>query len=174
MVLKKSILIGAIGQKDTGKSTVLCFLAENFYDNDIPAKCHDCRVQTPAELAKHFEPQAGYKLSNAAMFTTVVAVEPVFDVVLVDNITETDAHIIKSLNGIIIKVVRNEYDNNIGRQSTKHRYPTEEEKWIAEFRSDFPITSFEESLRRLKFETTMLYDLIINSTKFQQCLGPKE
>jgi hypothetical protein len=113
MVLNKSILIGAIGQKDTGKSTVLCFLAENFYDNDVLCKAHDCSKSRPEEFATYFSPHRDVRWTNHKTFSYPIIIEETSTVILVDNIKETDAHIIKSLNGIIVKVVRNQYDNNI-------------------------------------------------------------
>jgi hypothetical protein len=167
MTLRRSILIGAIGLKDTGKSTVLSFLAENFYDNDVLCKAHFC--DKSKDFLHYFDRKAELSIVGSRSFSYPVMTQPEYDVVLVDNLTEDTAHKLKALDGILIRVDRNVYSSDIGRQSVNHRLPTENEKWTATIRTDLHITSFEESLRRLKFETTLLYDTIINHTKFKNC-----
>jgi hypothetical protein len=171
MTLKRPLLIGAVGLKDTGKSTMLSFLAENFYDDDILCKSFFCDKQPSIELTEYFKEHSPYNLTK--FLGNIILIPRVIEhsVVLVDNIKEIDASVITSLGGILINVTRNIYDNNIGRQSTQHRYPNEEEKWISKYRYDYHLTSFEESLRRLKFDTTIAYEHLKETTKFKSHLA---
>lgn len=154
------MIIGVIGLKDTGKSTVATMLADCIFDDigEVP-KAFFFNKQETKELTNMLYPDTGLDIKHVSGDLFIVKrVEHKVPNIIIDNILKKEqALFIQSIGGILIRVHRNIYDNHIGRQSIKHRFPERAEKWIDEIRPQYHLSSDCDGLRLLNFFVTDLY-----------------
>lgn len=158
------MILTTIGLPNSGKSTVLSFIAEHIYRDTgiVPTAfyCNNGQGDLSSFLAVKKELDIKVLTSNFFYIKESVVENKV---VLVDNLNVETLPIVEHHNGIIIRVVRNTYHKG----SIQHQFPSEQERWIANVKADYQVTSFDESLKLLDFDVRLLYEQLKQNTKWK-------